>query len=139
MLCCTLTQSLLTILLGTLMEVLAEKGLRIIFWLERILLPLSTRGQAESQHPPPPGQAGAWAEHSVLRERLPAPTLQWHTMAAFSPMTFSKSELYTAVSSPSPKGSGMGGISSALEKDCRGSHPDLTSLSYFQSSLLPRE
>lgn len=38
-------------------------------------------------------------------------------MPAFSPVTFPQPESYAAVSSPSPKGPRMGGISSAREKD----------------------
>lgn len=59
-------------------------------------------------------------------------------MAAFSPMTFPEPELYTAVSSPSPKGPWMGGISPALEKDPRSSHPVPAPPSCLQSLLLPR-
>lgn len=60
-------------------------------------------------------------------------------MAAFSPMTFLQPELYTAVSSPFPKGPRMGGISPALEKDPRSSHPLLAPPSCLQSFLLPME
>lgn len=60
-------------------------------------------------------------------------------MAAFSPMTFPKPELYTAVSSPSPKGPRMGGISPALVKDPRSSHPVPAPPSCLQSLLLPKE
>lgn len=96
---------------------------------------LSTRGKAGSQPPTPPPWMGlpelgrgAWAEQSVLGERLPAPTLRPHTMAAFSPVTFPQPELYAAVSSPSPKRPGVGGISAALEKDPRSSQPSLVPL-----------
>ena len=49
-------------------------------------------------------------------------------MAAFSPVTFPQLKLCAAVSSPSPKGPGMGGISPALEKHPRSSHPILAPL-----------
>lgn len=55
-------------------------------------------------------------------------------MAAFSPVTFPQPELYAAVSSPSPKGPGMGDISPAPEKD-----PILAPSSCFQSLLLSKE
>ena len=46
----------------------------------------------------------------------------------FLPVTFLQPELFAAVSSPSPKGPGVGGISAALEKDPRSSHPSLVPL-----------
>lgn len=48
-------------------------------------------------------------------------------MAAFSPVTFLQPELYAAVSSPSPRGPGMGGIPATLEEDP----------GYFQPGLAP--
>lgn len=73
LLCCTLTQSLLTILLGTLMEVLAGKGLRITFWLERILLPLSTMGQGREPTPSSPRTGGGLGRAQCPGRETPCP------------------------------------------------------------------
>lgn len=109
------------------MEVLL--GLRITFWLERLSLPLSSMGQGREPASPPktglPEPGRGPGQSTVSWETGSLPPLQWHTMAAFSPVTFPQPELYTAVSSPSPKGPGMGGISPALEKDPRSFYPVL--------------
>lgn len=121
----------------SLMEVLVGKGLRITFWLERLSIPLSTmeRGRGPTLPfvlPLDRASGDGWGR-GLGRARCPGREAPCpHSPVAhngcFLPMTFPKPGLYVAVSSPSPKGPGMGGISPALAKEPRSSHPALLPL-----------
>lgn len=129
------------------MDVLAGRGLRTAFCWERLITPslspppvgttvdnLSARGKAESQPPtqPPrmglPETGGGLGRAQSPGRASPCPHSPATHNGCFLPVTFLQPELFAAVSSPSPKGPGVGGISAALEKDPRSSHPSLVPL-----------